>query len=78
LQENWRLILLSGPIMMASFLTFRFGLKLSPMSYAVPIRQVSILVGVLIGVIFLGESFGKIRLASALLILTGAFLVKLG
>ena len=78
LQENWRLILLSGPIMMASFLTFRFGLKLSPMSYAVPIRQVSILVGVLIGVLFLGESFGRIRLASALLILTGAFLVKLG
>lgn len=77
-QENWRLILLSGPIMMASFLTFRFGLKLSPMSYAVPIRQVSILVGVLIGVIFLGESFGRIRLASALLILAGAFLIKIG
>ena len=77
-QENWRLILLSGPIMMASFLTFRFGLKLSPMSYAVPIRQVSILVGVLIGVVFLGESFGKIRLASALLILAGAFLIKFG
>ena len=28
-RENWRLILLSGPIMMASFLTFRFGLKLA-------------------------------------------------
>lgn len=78
LKENWRLILLSGPIMMASFLTFRFGLKLAPMSYAVPIRQVSILVGVLIGVVFLGESFGRIRLGSALLILAGAVLIKLG
>jgi drug/metabolite transporter (DMT)-like permease len=78
LRENWRLILLSGPIMMASFITFRFGLKMAPMSYAVPIRQVSILVGVLIGVVFLNESFGRIRLASALLILTGAFLIKLG
>lgn len=78
LRENWRLILLSGPIMMASFLTFRYGLKLAPMSYAVPVRQVSILVGVLIGVLFLGESFGRVRLASALLILAGAFLLRLG
>ena len=77
-RENWRLILLSGPIMMASFLTFRYGLKLAPMSYAVPVRQVSILVGVLIGVMFLGESFGRVRLASALLILAGAFLIRLG
>lgn len=77
-RENWRLILLSGPIMMASFLTFRYGLRLAPMSYAVPVRQVSILVGVLIGVVFLGEAFGRVRLASALLILAGAFLVRLG
>ena len=77
-RENWRLILLSGPIMMASFLTFRYGLKLAPVSYAVPVRQVSILVGVLIGVVFLGESFGRVRLASALLILAGAFLIRLG
>jgi len=77
-RENWRSILLSGPIMMASFLTFRYGLKLAPMSYAVPVRQVSILVGVLIGVLFLGESFGRVRLASAGLILAGAFLIRLG
>jgi drug/metabolite transporter (DMT)-like permease len=77
-RENWRLILMSGPIMMASFLTFRYGLKLAPMSYAVPVRQVSILVGVLIGVVFLGESFGRVRFASALLILAGAFLIRLG
>jgi len=77
-RENWRSILMSGPIMMASFLTFRYGLKLAPMSYAVPVRQVSILVGVLIGVLFLGESFGRVRLASAMLILAGAFLIRLG
>lgn len=77
-RENWRSILMSGPIMMASFLTFRYGLKMAPLSYAVPVRQVSILVGVLIGVVFLNESFGRVRLASALLILAGAFLIKLG
>lgn len=51
-REHWPLILVSGPVMMASFLTFRYGLNLSPMSYAVPVRQVSILMGVLIGILF--------------------------
>jgi drug/metabolite transporter (DMT)-like permease len=77
--EEWRrnpkLILWSGPVIMASFLSFRFGLQLSPVSYALPVRQVSLLIGVLIGIVFLGESFGRIRLASTTLILSGVFLV---
>jgi len=77
-QANWKLILMSGPILMASFIAFRYGLKMAPVSYAVPIRQVSILFGVLLGMLFLKESYGKIRLASAVLILAGAFLIKFG
>jgi drug/metabolite transporter (DMT)-like permease len=78
LREHWGLILCSGPVMMASFLTFRYGLNLSPVSYAVPVRQVSIVIGVLIGILFLRESFGRIRLVSALLIMAGAALIRLG
>lgn len=77
-RENWRLIMISGPIMMASFLTFRYGLNLSPVSYAVPVRQVSIVIGVLIGILFLKESFGRIRLIAALFIMAGAVLIKFG
>ncbi len=77
-REHWPLILASGPVMMASFLTFRYGLNLSPMSYAVPVRQVSILMGVLIGILFLGESCGRIRLGAALVILAGAIMIRLG
>lgn len=78
LREHWPLILCSGPIMMTSFLTFRYGLNLSPVSYAVPVRQVSIVIGVLIGILFLRESFGRIRLLSALFIMGGAALIKFG
>ncbi len=78
LRGKWRLILLSGPIMMASFLTFRYGLNLSPVSYAVPVRQVSVMVGVLIGILFLRESFGRIRLVSAFLIFLGAIVIRFG
>lgn len=77
-RENWRPILCSGPVVMASFLTFRYGLNLARVGYAVPVRQVSIMVGVLIGIFFLRESFGRIRLLSAALIMTGAVLIRFG
>jgi drug/metabolite transporter (DMT)-like permease len=77
-RTNWKLILTSGPILMASFIAFRYGLKMAPVSYAVPVRQVSIMFGVLLGMIFLKESYGRIRLASAALILAGAFMIKFG
>jgi drug/metabolite transporter (DMT)-like permease len=51
---------------------------MAPVSYAVPVRQVSIMFGVLLGMIFLKESYGRIRLASAALILAGAFMIKFG
>ncbi len=74
-RQNSKLILLSGPVILASFMSFRFGLELAPVSYAIPVRQISLLIGVLIGLLFLGESFGRIRLASTGLILIGVFLI---
>ncbi|QWV94251.1 EamA family transporter [Geomonas oryzisoli] len=75
---NWRLILWSGPTVMLSFLSFRYGLNMARVGYAVPVRQVSIMVGVLIGIFFLRESFGRMRLISAALIVAGAALIRLG
>lgn len=77
-RENWRPILCSGPVAMASFLTFRYGLNLAPVGYAVPVRQVSIMIGVVIGIVFLNEGFGKMRIFSASLIFAGAVLIRFG
>ena len=77
-RENRRLIVAGGPLMMGSFIAFRCGLALAPMSYVVPVRQVSVLVGVLIGVLFLGESFGRIRIIAATLIFCGICLIRFG
>jgi len=80
--REWRqsraLVVFSGPVMMSSFLSFRYGLQLAPMSYAVPARQVSLLLGVVIGTVFLGETCGRIRFAAALMILAGVFLIRFG
>jgi drug/metabolite transporter (DMT)-like permease len=77
-RDSSRLILTGGPLMMASFISFRYGLALSPMSYAVPVRQASIVAGVLIGVLILGESCGRIRFTASLLILAGICLIRFG
>lgn len=77
-RENHGLILAGGPLMVGSFLSFRYGLALSPMSYAVPVRQVSVLIGVFVGIVFLGESCGRIRFLAAFLILAGVCLIRIG
>ena len=76
--QNKVLILISGPVMLGSFLCFRYGLQLSPMSYAVPVRQVSILISVLMGILFLGEPSGRVRISAAMLILIGVVSIRLG
>lgn len=77
-RDNHRLIMVGGPLMMASFISFRYGLALAPMSYAVPVRQSSIVAGVLIGVYVLGESCGRIRFVASLLIFAGICLIRFG
>ena len=74
-RQNPRLVLISGPVIMGSFLSFRLGLSLAPVSYAVPARQMSLLIGVAIGLLFLGETCGRIRLGFAALILFGVFCI---
>jgi drug/metabolite transporter (DMT)-like permease len=77
-QRSRTLVLVAGPVMMGSFLTFRYGLQLAPLSYAVPARQVSLLIGVMIGVFFLGETCGRIRFTAAMLILLGVLFLRMG
>jgi drug/metabolite transporter (DMT)-like permease len=74
-KTDLKLILIAGPVVFASFMSFRFGLQLAPVSYAVPVRQIGLLFGVLIGLFFLGESCGRIRLTAVGLILAGVVLV---
>lgn len=78
LRENWPKIALAGAILFGSFLSYRLGLRISRVSYAVSTRQVSAVFGVLLGIILFRESFGRIRLIGALLISFGIILIKFG
>ena len=82
IMAEWRqsrgLILVVGPVMLGSFVAFRYGLEMSPVSYAVPVRQASLLIAVALGVLFLGETCGRIRFMASSLILAGVFLIRFG
>lgn len=78
LRLSWRLILAVGPVMLGSFVAFRYGLEMAPVSYAVPVRQASLLIAVAFGVVFLGEACGRIRFLASSLILAGVFLIRFG
>ncbi|MCL6583062.1 MAG: DMT family transporter [bacterium] len=72
-------IILAGIIFAAAFPTFQLGVSLAKVSYAVPSRRISILFGVLFGVLFLKErQAARVRIVGSILLLLGIWLMKIG
>jgi drug/metabolite transporter (DMT)-like permease len=78
IRARWPRAMAGGMILFASFILYRLGLRMAPVSYAVSVRQVSSVFGVLGGILFFREPFGKIRLIGAALIATGVVFIRLG
>jgi len=54
------------------------ALRLSPVSYVSPVRELSVVIGAWIGVRFMGEPGGRLRVAAAALVATGIIVIALG
>jgi len=54
------------------------ALRLSPVSYVSPVRELSVVVGAWIGVRFMGEPGGRLRIIAALLVALGIAVIALG
>ncbi len=54
------------------------ALRLSPVSYVSPVRELSVVFGAWIGVRFMGESGGRLRIFAALLVAVGIIVIALG
>lgn len=52
--------------------------RLAPVSYVVPMREVSIVFGALLGVYLLGESFGRSRIAACAVVAAGVIAIGVG
>jgi drug/metabolite transporter (DMT)-like permease len=54
------------------------ALRLSPVSYVSPVRELSVVFGAWIGVKFMGEPGGRLRIFAALLVAAGIVIIALG
>ena len=74
---HWRSAMGMALILLASILTYRFGLKVTEVSYATSVRQVNALFGVALGIFVFRERLGGLRMAAAVLIVAGVAVIKI-
>jgi drug/metabolite transporter (DMT)-like permease len=76
-RRNWRAILVASVLNLTSYLLVLFAFRLSKAAYVVAARELSIVLSVVIGRLWLGEAGLRARLPGAALILAGAVCVAL-
>jgi drug/metabolite transporter (DMT)-like permease len=76
-RTNWRTILVASTLNLTSYLLVLFAFRLSKAGYVVAAREISIVLSVLIGRLWLGERRVGRRLAAAGLVLAGVICVAL-
>jgi drug/metabolite transporter (DMT)-like permease len=75
-RRSWRSSLWMALILLASILTYRYGLKVTEVSYATSVRQVNALFGVLFGIFLFRERLGGLRIAAALVMVGGIVIIR--
>jgi drug/metabolite transporter (DMT)-like permease len=66
-----------GLLSPAAYLLALLALQMAPLSYVAPVREVSMLIGALVGARLLGESLTRTRLMGVVLLLAGVVGVAL-
>jgi drug/metabolite transporter (DMT)-like permease len=61
----------------ASYATVLAAMRLTPVSYVSPVREISVVIGTWIGIRFLGEHGGNLRIAAATLVAAGVLLIAI-
>jgi len=75
-RSHWRGAAGMALILLASVLTYRYGLKVVEVSYATSVRQVNALFGVIIGIFVFRERVGGLRMTAALVMVGGVVIIK--
>jgi drug/metabolite transporter (DMT)-like permease len=76
-RDNRRSVVLGGILPMATYVIVLTAMRLSNVSYVVPLRETSIIFATVLGVFVLGERLGVIRLTGCALISSGVLLIAL-
>lgn len=65
----------SGFLMRAGYVLVLIAMSLTQVSYVLALRQLSVVLGALAGVLLLGEDYGRVRVFSSLIIFTGVYVL---
>jgi drug/metabolite transporter (DMT)-like permease len=71
LSVNRLAVIVAGTLVMGTYLIILAAMRIAPVSYIVPLREVSVLFAAALGVILLKEGFGAQRLVAAIVIGAG-------
>lgn len=77
LRAHWQLIILVGIGITAAYLLVLYAYSMAKVSYVGAAREISIVFAAFVGWRWLGERFGILRLAGALLLFCGIFVISL-
>lgn len=76
-RTNWRRIILGSFATIGSYLAALIGLQMTAASYVGSVRASSVVIGALLGWLWLKESFGAARVFAAALMVAGMLLIAL-
>jgi drug/metabolite transporter (DMT)-like permease len=76
-RQRWP-VLAGGVAVFGTYCIVLAAFRLAPVSYVVPMREVSIVFGALLGVYLLGEPFGRTRIAACAIVAAGVIAIGIG
>ncbi|MEA2581983.1 MAG: hypothetical protein QOF33_68 [Thermomicrobiales bacterium] len=77
LRQRWP-VLGGGVAVFGTYCVILAAFRLAPVSYVVPMREVGIVFGALLGVRLLGEPFGRTRVAACAVVAIGVIAIGIG
>ena len=78
LRTSWRPAALGGFLNLGAYGLAIWALSLGAMAHVSALRETSVIIAALIGTRFLGEPFGRLRVASAAAVVIGVILINMG
>ena len=68
-------VTVAGVLMRGGYMMVLYAMSLAQVSYILALRQISVVLGALMGVIFLEESYGRVRIIGSVIIFAGVFIL---
>jgi drug/metabolite transporter (DMT)-like permease len=74
-RNGWTKISLAGALMRGGYLLVLVAMTLAPVGYLLAFRQVSVVIGALLGLALLGEGYGAPRILGSTTIFAGVYII---